>query len=251
MPTSTITHDHERRMNSLPRSIVLRKQNNSLQSRLVTLLKHLWSPDDLRVRKAEWQILQSHKTREQIRRYYARSLHKVIDETDMVILVLDPRGPEDSRRLVEEEAHARCNPTLRGIASRRRHPNHSFVFRNVAVFGRTRTSWWLFELNITSTTNEAQIQRHYLRSLNNAIDESDTVIPMMDIRDPGDFGASVRLKWFDGLQGSDRPPISMGCVIFGNTSTLPSRSSSYRQLPDLSFATAPVLLLVLKASKLS
>ncbi|KAF9233227.1 hypothetical protein BU15DRAFT_66787 [Melanogaster broomeanus] len=38
--------------------------------------------------------------------------------------------------------------------------------------------------NITSLTNESQIRRHSLRSLDNAIDGSDIVILVMDIRDP-------------------------------------------------------------------
>ena len=48
------------------------------------------------------------KTKEQIRRYYVRELHKVIDESDIVILVLDARDPEGCRsRLVEEEVRRR------------------------------------------------------------------------------------------------------------------------------------------------
>ncbi|KIK95872.1 hypothetical protein PAXRUDRAFT_349936 [Paxillus rubicundulus Ve08.2h10] len=48
------------------------------------------------------------KTKEQIRRHYVRSLHKVIDESDIVILVLDARDPEGCRsRLVEEEVRRR------------------------------------------------------------------------------------------------------------------------------------------------
>ncbi|EGN97383.1 hypothetical protein SERLA73DRAFT_110594 [Serpula lacrymans var. lacrymans S7.3] len=48
------------------------------------------------------------KTKEQIRRHYVRTLHKVIDESDIVILVLDARDPEGCRsRLVEEEVRRR------------------------------------------------------------------------------------------------------------------------------------------------
>ncbi|KAH6905307.1 P-loop containing nucleoside triphosphate hydrolase protein [Coprinopsis sp. MPI-PUGE-AT-0042] len=44
------------------------------------------------------------KTREQLRRYYLKSLHKVIDESDIILLVMDARDPEGCRsRLVEEE----------------------------------------------------------------------------------------------------------------------------------------------------
>jgi nuclear GTP-binding protein len=48
------------------------------------------------------------KTKEQIRRHYVRMLHKVIDQSDIVILVLDARDPEGCRsRLVEEEVRRR------------------------------------------------------------------------------------------------------------------------------------------------
>lgn len=44
------------------------------------------------------------KTKEQIRRHYVRTLRNVIDQSDIVILVLDARDPEGCRsRIVEEE----------------------------------------------------------------------------------------------------------------------------------------------------
>jgi hypothetical protein len=44
------------------------------------------------------------KTKEQLRRHYIRTLHKVVDEADVVLLVLDARDPAGCRsRLVEEE----------------------------------------------------------------------------------------------------------------------------------------------------
>jgi nuclear GTP-binding protein len=50
----------------------------------------------------------SSKTKEQMRRHYLRALHKVIDESDIIILVLDARDPEGCRsRLVEEEVRRR------------------------------------------------------------------------------------------------------------------------------------------------
>jgi hypothetical protein len=50
----------------------------------------------------------SNKTKEQMRRHYIRTLHKVIDESDIIILVLDARDPEGCRsRLVEEEVRRR------------------------------------------------------------------------------------------------------------------------------------------------
>ena len=48
------------------------------------------------------------KTKEQLRRHYIRMLHKVVDESDVVLLVLDARDPAGCRsRLVEEEVRRR------------------------------------------------------------------------------------------------------------------------------------------------
>jgi len=48
------------------------------------------------------------KTIEQARKHYLRTLHKVIEESDIVILVLDARDPQGCRsRLVEEEVRRR------------------------------------------------------------------------------------------------------------------------------------------------
>ena len=48
------------------------------------------------------------RTKEQMRRHYVRALHKVIDESDIVVMVLDARDPEGCRsRLVEEEVRRR------------------------------------------------------------------------------------------------------------------------------------------------
>jgi nuclear GTP-binding protein len=59
------------------------------------------SPDG--VSPAHWQ-----KTKEQMRRHYVCALHKIIDESDNVILVLDARDLEGCRsRLVEEEVRGR------------------------------------------------------------------------------------------------------------------------------------------------
>ena len=50
----------------------------------------------------------SGRTKEQMRKYYIRSLHKVVDQSDIIILVLDARDPEGCRsRLVEEEVRRR------------------------------------------------------------------------------------------------------------------------------------------------
>ncbi|KAG6842018.1 hypothetical protein C0991_003544 [Blastosporella zonata] len=48
------------------------------------------------------------KTKEQLRKHYLKTLHKVIDQSDIIILVLDARDPEGCRsRLVEEEVRRR------------------------------------------------------------------------------------------------------------------------------------------------
>ena len=50
----------------------------------------------------------ANKTKEQQRRYYIRMLHRVIDEADVIVLVLDARDPAGCRsRLVEEEVRRR------------------------------------------------------------------------------------------------------------------------------------------------
>ena len=47
-------------------------------------------------------------TKAQARKHYIRILHKVIDEADVVVLVLDARDPEGCRsKLVEEEVRRR------------------------------------------------------------------------------------------------------------------------------------------------
>ena len=51
---------------------------------------------------------ESGKTKEQVRRHYIRTLHWVVDEADVVLLVLDARDPAGCRsRLVEEEVRRR------------------------------------------------------------------------------------------------------------------------------------------------
>ena len=53
-------------------------------------------------------VSSAQKTKEQMRRHYVRALHKVVDESDIVILVLDARDPEGCRsRLVEEVVRRR------------------------------------------------------------------------------------------------------------------------------------------------
>jgi nuclear GTP-binding protein len=59
---------------------------------------------------AELGVLAGHTTttKEQQRRHYVRALHRVIDEADVVLLVLDARDPAGCRsRLVEDEVRRR------------------------------------------------------------------------------------------------------------------------------------------------
>jgi nuclear GTP-binding protein len=48
------------------------------------------------------------KTKEQLRRHYVRMLHKVVDESDVVILILGARDPAGCHsRFAEEEVRRR------------------------------------------------------------------------------------------------------------------------------------------------
>ena len=51
---------------------------------------------------------ESGKTQEQVRRHYIRTLHRVVDEADVALLVLDAHDPVGCRsRPVEEEVRLR------------------------------------------------------------------------------------------------------------------------------------------------
>ncbi|KAF8129048.1 P-loop containing nucleoside triphosphate hydrolase protein [Boletus edulis] len=113
------------------------------------------------------------KTKEQVRRHYVRALHKVIDESDIIILVLDARDPEGCRsRLVEEEVRRRESEGKKLV----------FVLNKIDLVPRENAQQWLRYL------------RHY-------------------------------------------------------TPTLPFRSAAANQRSNLSSATAPALLRLLKAYK--
>ncbi|KAG9311822.1 P-loop containing nucleoside triphosphate hydrolase protein [Chiua virens] len=113
------------------------------------------------------------KTKEQLRRHYVRALHKVIDASDIVILVLDARDPEGCRsRLVEEEVRRRESEGKKLV----------FVLNKIDLVPRDNAQQWLRYL------------RHY-------------------------------------------------------TPTLPFRSAASNQRSNLSSATAPALLRLLKAYK--
>ncbi|TBU26707.1 hypothetical protein BD311DRAFT_698127 [Dichomitus squalens] len=83
------------------------------------------------------------KTKEQLRRHYIRALHKVIDEADIIVLVLDARDPEGCRsRLVEEEVRRREAEGKRLV----------FVLNKVDLVPRDNAEAWLRYLRHTTPT---------------------------------------------------------------------------------------------------
>ncbi|KAE9401184.1 P-loop containing nucleoside triphosphate hydrolase protein [Gymnopus androsaceus JB14] len=83
------------------------------------------------------------KTKEQIRKHYLRTLHKVIDEADIVILVLDARDPEGCRsRLVEEEVRRRESEGKKLV----------FVLNKVDLIPRANAQAWLKHLRHNTPT---------------------------------------------------------------------------------------------------
>ncbi|KAF8915993.1 hypothetical protein CPB85DRAFT_1374751 [Mucidula mucida] len=80
------------------------------------------------------------KTKEQLRKYYLRTLHKVIEQSDIVVLVLDARDPEGCRsRLVEEEVR-RHDKTL------------VFVLNKVDLIPKENAQAWLSHLRHSTPT---------------------------------------------------------------------------------------------------
>jgi nuclear GTP-binding protein len=66
------------------------------------------SADDMLSAAPDSMSAAPNKTKEQQRRHYIRMLHKVVDEADVVVLVLDARDPAGCRsQLVEEEVRRR------------------------------------------------------------------------------------------------------------------------------------------------
>ena len=130
------------------------------------------------------------KTKEQIRRHYVRALHKVIDESDIVILVLDARDPEGCRsRLVEEEVRRRESEGKKLV----------FVLNKIGMFQfLTKTLFGVICGSDLVPRENAQQWLRYLRHY---------------------------------------------------TPTLPFRSAASNQRSNLSCATAPALLRLLKAYK--
>lgn len=85
----------------------------------------------------------SQKTKEQIRRHYVRALHKVVDESDIIILVLDARDPEGCRsQLVEEEVRRRENEGKKLV----------FVLNKIDLVPRENAQQWLRYLRHSTPT---------------------------------------------------------------------------------------------------
>ncbi|KAI0089915.1 P-loop containing nucleoside triphosphate hydrolase protein [Irpex rosettiformis] len=83
------------------------------------------------------------RTKEQQRRHYIRALHKVIDESDIIILVLDARDPEGCRsKLVEEEVRRRESEGKRLI----------FVLNKIDLIPKDNAQAWLKYLRHTTPT---------------------------------------------------------------------------------------------------
>ncbi|KAJ6609850.1 P-loop containing nucleoside triphosphate hydrolase protein [Mycena sp. CBHHK59/15] len=103
----------------------------------------------------------SEKTKEQMRRHYLRTLHKVIDQSDIVILVLDARDPEGCRsRLVEEEVRRRESEGKKLV----------FVLNKVDLIPQANAQQWLKHLRHSTPTlpfrspSSAQHQRTNISS---------------------------------------------------------------------------------------
>ncbi|KAI0033609.1 P-loop containing nucleoside triphosphate hydrolase protein [Vararia minispora EC-137] len=83
------------------------------------------------------------KTKEQLRRHYVRALHKVVEESDVVLLVLDARDPEGCRsRLVEEEVQRRESEGKKLV----------FILNKIDLVPRANAEAWLKHLRHTAPT---------------------------------------------------------------------------------------------------
>uniref|UniRef100_A0A8H7XRC6 CP-type G domain-containing protein n=1 Tax=Psilocybe cubensis TaxID=181762 RepID=A0A8H7XRC6_PSICU len=83
------------------------------------------------------------KTKEQLRKYYLKALHKVVDEADIIILVLDARDPEGCRsRMVEEEVRRREAEGKRLV----------FVLNKIDLIPKSNAQEWLKYLRHSTPT---------------------------------------------------------------------------------------------------
>ncbi|KAF8876800.1 hypothetical protein CPB84DRAFT_382967 [Gymnopilus junonius] len=99
------------------------------------------------------------RTKEQMKKYYLKTLHKVVDESDIVILVLDARDPEGTRsRLVEEEVRRRESEGKKLV----------FVLNKIDLIPRSNAQQWLKFLRHSTPTlpflSSASSQRSNLSS---------------------------------------------------------------------------------------
>ncbi|RPD68714.1 P-loop containing nucleoside triphosphate hydrolase protein [Lentinus tigrinus ALCF2SS1-7] len=93
------------------------------------------------------------KTKEQLRRHYIRALHKVIDESDIIILVLDARDPEGCRsRLVEEEVRRREGEGKRLVFVLNKVGDLSNTFHLTDLVPRENAQAWLRYLRHSTPT---------------------------------------------------------------------------------------------------
>ncbi|KAG6916699.1 hypothetical protein DXG01_005648 [Tephrocybe rancida] len=83
------------------------------------------------------------KTKEQLRKHYLKTLHKVIDQSDIIILVLDARDPEGCRsRLVEEEVRRREMEGKKLV----------FVLNKIDLIPKANAQQWLKHLRHSTPT---------------------------------------------------------------------------------------------------
>ncbi|KAF8623874.1 hypothetical protein AX17_007276 [Amanita inopinata Kibby_2008] len=83
------------------------------------------------------------KTKEQVRRHYLRTLHRVIDQSDIILLLLDARDPEGCRsRLVEEEVRRREEEGKKLV----------FVLTKIDLVPRSNAEQWLKYLRHSTPT---------------------------------------------------------------------------------------------------
>lgn len=99
------------------------------------------------------------KTKEQLRKHYLKALHRVIDESDIIVLVLDARDPEGCRsRLVEEEVRRREAEgkklvfVLNKVGEWRDFPGDFFVSLSVDLVPKANAQAWLKYLRHTTPT---------------------------------------------------------------------------------------------------
>lgn len=83
------------------------------------------------------------KTKEQTKRHYVRMLRRVIDESDIILLVLDARDPQGCRsRLIEEEVKRRESEGKKLV----------FVLNKVDLVPKDNAQAWLRYLRHTTPT---------------------------------------------------------------------------------------------------